>query len=68
MGVPALDVLSRRSKAYRSRAAEIDELSEDELIDAMVAEPTLLRRPLIVTDQQAVVGYDRDRLSEISAG
>jgi arsenate reductase-like glutaredoxin family protein len=56
-------VLSKRSKAYRERSAEIDAMSDDEVLDAMVAEPTLLRRPLIQDGGQLVVGFDRKRMA-----
>src|SRR5688500_7317434 len=45
-GLDVSDVLSKRSKVYKARGAEIDALSADELLALMVEEPTLLRRPL----------------------
>ena len=39
------------------------EVSEDELIDLMVQEPTLLRRPIVLIDNQVVIGSDRKRLA-----
>jgi arsenate reductase-like glutaredoxin family protein len=41
---------------------EIDAMSDDELISAMINEPTLLRRPLIVDGDRLIVGFDRNAL------
>lgn len=59
------DVLSTRSKAYRSRADEIDALSDDDLIVAMIEEPTLLRRPLTVIHGTLIVGASRQALERV---
>jgi arsenate reductase-like glutaredoxin family protein len=59
------DVLSKRSKAYRERQECIDGLSGDELIQAMVEEPTLLRRPLVVAGGTLVAGFDRSALESL---
>jgi arsenate reductase-like glutaredoxin family protein len=58
-------VLSKRSKVYRERQAEIDTMDDDGLIAAMVAEPTLLRRPLIVCDAGHAIGFDAAALRTI---
>jgi arsenate reductase-like glutaredoxin family protein len=41
---------------------EIDAMSDDELISAMINEPTLLRRPVIIDGDRLIVGYDRNAL------
>ncbi len=64
--VTARDVLSTRSKAYRSAPAAFDVLSEDELLLAMVEEPTLIRRPMIVAGGAIVVGFDRAGLQVLT--
>lgn len=56
LGVGPRDVLSRRSRAYQGRRDEIDAMSDEALIAAMVAEPTLIRRPIVVSGDAYVVG------------
>lgn len=59
------DVLSTRSKVYRASAAEIDKMSDVDLVRAMAAEPTLIKRPLIVSDGKLTTGYDSPQLATL---
>lgn len=67
MGVSPRDVLSTRSRVYQSRRDEIDALSDDELIQEMLAEPTLLRRPILLSDGAYVVGSRNADLEQFAA-
>lgn len=40
-------------------------MDDGELVAAMVEEPTLLRRPMIVAGTDIVVGFDRKRLDTL---
>ena len=64
-GLTPTEVLSTRSRAYKSLGLAERSLSDDELLDLMVAEPTLLRRPLIISDAGAAIGFDRKRLQAL---
>lgn len=66
-GLAPRDVLSRRSKVYLARSEEIDALDDDALLDLMLEEPTLLRRPLVVKDDRVVVGHHAGKLAELIA-
>ncbi len=59
------DVLSKRSRAYRELGLDQRDLTDAELIDLMVADPTLIRRPLIVDGAQVVVGFNRDEIETL---
>lgn len=67
-GLTPRDVLSKRSRAYRELDLANRELTDDELLDLMIAEPTLLRRPLVIGDGPSVVGFNRDGLEQLIAG
>ncbi|GBD16378.1 Arsenate reductase [bacterium HR26] len=67
-GLSPRDLLSTRSRAYQTLGLAERELSDDELIDLMVQEPTLLRRPIVIIDGQVVIGSDRKRLAAALAG
>jgi arsenate reductase-like glutaredoxin family protein len=41
------------------------QLSDDELLDLMVEEPTLLRRPLIISPGGVAVGFNQKQLQEL---
>ena len=45
---------SPSAKEYRSRRGEI---SDDELIQLMLREPRLIRRPILITAGEAVLGF-----------
>ena len=57
------DVLSRRSKVFKSDTARIEGMSESELLQEMVNEPTLLRRPIVVDETGAIIGHHDGQLS-----
>src|SRR4051812_29971823 len=58
-GVTPGHVLSTRSTPYRDLHLAERELSDDELLDLMVAHPQLLKRPLIVKNGHSTLGFNR---------
>ena len=64
-GLTPRDVLSQRARAYKELVGERD-LTDDRLLDLMIEEPTLLRRPLVVSSQEAVIGFDRKGLERMT--
>ncbi len=67
-GLSATDVLSKRSKVYKARVQEIDALDSDALLDLMIEEPTLLRRPLVISEDAVVIGHNPKQLVALIAG
>ena len=63
-GLTPCDVLSKRARAYKELVGD-RELTDDQLLDLMIQEPTLLRRPLVISRQDAVIGFDRNGLERI---
>lgn len=49
MGVPVRDVFRRKGTPYAELGLDNPTLTEDELIDAMLAHPILINRPIVVT-------------------
>ena len=66
--VPPADVFSWRSPSARKLALNKDTASADELIRHMVAEPRLIRRPLILMDGRLIVGSDKKAMAEVFGG
>lgn len=64
-GLTPQEVLSRRARAYKELVGDSD-LTDDQLLDLMIDEPTLLRRPLVISGQHAVIGFDRKGLERIT--
>lgn len=65
-GLTPRDVLSRRARAFKELVGD-RELTDDQLLDLMIQEPTLLRRPLVISGQDAVIGFDRTGLERLVA-
>jgi Spx/MgsR family transcriptional regulator len=61
------DVVSKRSKVYKARGNELEALEDDELLDLMIQEPTMLRRPLVLGPTGAIVGHHQAKLEEMIA-
>jgi len=51
IGVPARDVLRRKGTPYEELGLDDPALTDDALIDAMVAHPILINRPIVVTEK-----------------
>jgi Spx/MgsR family transcriptional regulator len=65
VGLKPSDVISTRSRVYKERNLEAAQLSDEEMLDLMVEEPTLLRRPIVVNGNSAVVGHNAARLRDL---
>ncbi|MGI8403332.1 MAG: arsenate reductase family protein [Thermomicrobiales bacterium] len=62
------DILSTRSNAYTARDLASKDLSEDDILDLMLEEPRLLKRPLVIGNGKVVVGHNESKLTELIAG
>lgn len=51
MGLPVRDVLRRKGTPFDELGLDNPALSDDALIDAMMAHPILINRPIVVTDR-----------------
>ena len=51
MGMPARDLLRRKGTPCEELGLDDPGLSDDHLIDAMLANPILINRPIVVTDR-----------------
>lgn len=49
MGIPVRDVLRQKGTPYAELKLENPALTDDELVDAMMANPILINRPIVVT-------------------
>lgn len=59
------DIISTRSKAYHTLKKNIDEFSIQELIAIIQKNPSILKRPIIVSEHTLVVGYDDDEITAL---
>ena len=53
MDIPVRDVLRRKGTPYDALGLDNPSLTDDALIDAMMAHPILINRPIVVTPDKA---------------
>ena len=56
------EIISYRSQAYKSLEQDINKLSMSELLDLLIEEPSLIRRPIIMDDRRLQIGYNEEEI------
>ena len=62
-GSPA-DFFSWNSPSFKKLGVSRDDLDDDRLIELMVGEPRLIRRPLILVGKNLIVGTDKKAMEQ----
>ncbi|MGM9970879.1 MAG: Spx/MgsR family RNA polymerase-binding regulatory protein [Anaeroplasmataceae bacterium] len=57
------DIISTRSKVILENNIDIDSMKFNEMVDFIIKNPSVLRRPIIVDDKRFQVGYDDDEIT-----
>ena len=65
LGISARDLLRKSEDAYKDNNLKDKELSEKQLIAAMVQEPKLIERPIVIKGNQAKLGRPPQQVLEI---
>lgn len=64
LNLPAIDLIRKKEAIWIDQYKGKD-LSEDELIEAMIQNPKLIERPIIVNGSKAVIGRPTEKIKEI---
>ena len=56
------DIISTRSKIFQEKEIDFDEMTISELIAFIKANPSILKRPIIVDDHRLQVGYNEEEI------
>ena len=67
LGMESAQELMRTKEAIYKELNLKDETSEDRLLEAMVANPKLIERPIVVRGDRAVIGRPIERVIELLA-
>ena len=62
---PASEMFSFRSPSFKSLGLDQAKLKDKDLIDLMLKEPRLIRRPIVKVDRKVYFGADSKALAEI---
>lgn len=57
------DIISVRSKVFHSLEKGIDDFSTKELIALIQKNPSILKRPILLSENSMVIGYDDDEIT-----
>ena len=57
------DLVSTRSKIMKEHNIDIESMKLNDLLDFILANPTVMKRPIIVDDRKIEVGYDPDEIT-----
>lgn len=56
------DIISLRSKVFKEKNIDFDDLSLSEMVKFIKDNPSVLKRPIIVDDRRIQVGYDEEEI------
>lgn len=56
------DIISKRSKIIQEKNIDIDSMTTDQLIHFIKTNPSVLKRPIILNEQNFQVGYDEEEI------
>lgn len=65
LGLEPRDLMRKKEKEYKENDLGNPELSHDQLIDAMVANPKLIERPIVIKDGKAALGRPPETVLDI---
>jgi arsenate reductase len=65
LGIGPRDLLRRGEEEYAALNLDNTELSNDAIIDAMLAHPKLIERPIVIHNGKAIIGRPPERVLEI---
>lgn len=64
LGISATDLVRKKEKIWKEEFAD-KELSEEELVLAMIENPKLMERPILVNADKAAIGRPPENLLEV---
>lgn len=65
LGMKPRELMRSRETAYQEAGLDRDDVSDDQLINAMVAHPVLIERPIVVANGKAALGRPPEQVLEI---
>ena len=65
MGIPARQLLRTKEEQFKTLRLGDRELTDDEIVDLMIAHPDLIQRPIVEKGARAILARPAERLREI---
>ncbi len=57
------DIISTRSKVFKEKHLEPDNMSIQELVNFIIDNPSVLKRPIIINENELQVGYNNEDIT-----
>lgn len=57
------DIISTRSKVFKEKQLEPDAMTIQELVDFIIENPSVLKRPIIINENELQVGYNNEDIT-----
>ncbi len=57
------DIISTRSKVFKEKHLEPDTMTIQELVDFIIENPSVLKRPIIINENELQVGYNNEDIT-----
>lgn len=57
------DIISTRSKVFKEKHLEPDNMSIHELVNFIIENPSVLKRPIIINENELQVGYNNEDIT-----
>lgn len=65
LNLSARDIIRTGEDAYKTLGLSNKDFSDEYLIDAIISHPKLLQRPIVVSDERAIVGRPPENVLEL---
>lgn len=59
------DLISKRSKIILESKLDVENMSMQELVDFIIKNPSILKRPIIISERVFQVGYDHEEIDAL---
>ena len=56
------DIISKRSKLFQQGKVDLDHMNTNELVDFIQKNPSVLKRPIIINEENMQIGYDEEEI------
>ena len=57
------DIISTRSKVFKEKHLEPEQMSTNELVEFIIENPSVLKRPIIINENELQVGYNNEDIT-----
>jgi arsenate reductase len=65
LGLEPRELMRKKEKEYKALQLDDPELTRDQLIEAMIANPKLIERPIVIQNGKAAIGRPPEKVLDI---